>query len=308
MSLKSITTENSPCRLCGLNQFKAFLEKQVTANKEKYSLIQCKKCSFVSVYPIPGDETLAVYYDSNYWEGQQAEKSSYMHLLFSIRARSILNKLKKYLPSKGRILDWGAGDGAWVRLLRRHGFDAWGIDPFSIPQKTDFLIPGTLNSAEFPDSYFDAVTCFHVLEHVKNPLNEVKEALRILRPGGIMIVEIPNIASWGFSLFKMNWQPLQIPTHVNHFSPETLQKAFQLAGNVEMLELSHFSAKTSPAAVVLSFFPGLTPQNVRKKMDGKYPFHYKTTYLALQMIALPYIVPGVLAQRGCIIRSYLRKR
>ncbi|MBL6995925.1 class I SAM-dependent methyltransferase [Desulfobacula sp.] len=277
-------------------------------NQEPYSLIQCKKCSFVSVHPLPDDESLKLLYDSNYWEGQQIEESPYMQLFFSFRVRSILNKIKNHIPPKGSILDLGAGDGAWVRLLRRHGFDAWGIDPFSNPDKTDFLIQGTLNSAEFEDEHFDVVTCFHVLEHLEDPLNEVKEALRILRPGGIMIIEVPNINSWGFSFFKMNWQPLHLPAHVNHFTPETLDKVFQMAGNVNLLKLSHFSIKTSPASFVLSLLPGLTPHKVRRKFKGKYPFYFKVAYLIFQMATLPFVALSVLARKGCIIRCYLQKQ
>ncbi len=307
MNLKPAACKNPPCRLCGFNRYEVFLEDAACANEKKYCIIQCKKCAFISVHPLPDHESLKEHYDSSYWKGPQQKESPYMQHFFSFRVKSIVYELTKHISRKGKILDWGAGDGAWVHLLRRKGFDAWGIDPFSIPSKTDYLIQGTLHSAEFGDSSFDAITCFHVLEHLDDPLNELKEALRILKPGGIMIVEVPNISSWGFSLFKKNWQPLHIPAHVNHFTPETLRQVFQTAGDVNLLKLSHFSAKASPAAFVLSFLPGLTPQNVRRKFDGKYPFHYKTAYLALQMVSLPYIVPGILAQRGCIIRGYFRK-
>jgi len=306
--LNSIATENPPCRLCGFNQFEALLQEQAIANKAKYSLLQCKKCSFVSTSPLPGDEILNIHYDSNYWKGQHDEVPLYLQLFFSLRVRSILCELKKHTLPKGKILDWGSGDGAWVRLLRRKGFDAWGIDPFSNPEKTDCLIQGTLNSAKFEDRHFDAVICFHVLEHLEDPLNEVKEAVRILRPGGIMIIEVPNINSWGFSLFKMNWQPLHLPAHVNHFTPETLEKVFQMADNVNLLKLSHFSVKASPASFVLSLLPGLTPQNVRRKFKGKYPFYFKVAYLIFQVAILPLVALSVLARKGCIIRCYLQKQ
>jgi len=306
--IESMTYENPACRLCGFNQYIALTEEEIIANGKKYSLIQCQKCSFISVHPLPDYESLREQYDSGYWERQHDEKPLHLQLLFSLRVRSILYELKKHVSPKGKILDWGAGDGAWVRLLRREGFDTWGIDPFSIPSKTDYLIQGTLHSAEFADSSFDAITCFHVLEHLDNPLNEIKEALRILQPGGIIIVEVPNISSLGFALFKTSWQPLHIPAHVNHFTPETLQKVFQKAGDADLLKLSHFSAKASPAAFALSCLPGLTPHKVRRKFKGKYPFHYKVAYLNLQMAAFPFILLSVLAGKGCIIRCYFRKR
>jgi 2-polyprenyl-3-methyl-5-hydroxy-6-metoxy-1,4-benzoquinol methylase len=304
--LKSTVEKNPVCRLCGFNQYDTLI-KQIVSNGKKYSLIRCKNCSFVSVNPLPDAESLKFYYDTNYWKGRPSETSPLVQYFYAFRVRPILSMLKKYVPPKGRILDWGAGEGAWVNLLRREGFDAWGIDPFSIPEKTDFMIQGALSSVEFADNYFDAITCFHVLEHLENPLSEVRNALRILRPGGIIIIEVPNISSLGFALFKQNWQPLQIPIHVNHFTPETLKKVFKISGEAHLLKISQFSLKASPAACVLSLLPVFTPQKIRNRFNGNYPFHLEIIYLALQIMMLLFVIPSTWAKKGCIIQAFLKK-
>lgn len=306
--MKSKVEIYPPCRMCGDSRYKILLCEKKAETKEKFSLIQCKKCTFISTYPILNEETLKSHYYPNYWESVRKNKSFFTKAFLSLRLSLILYELKQYVPTRGRILDWGAGDGAWVRLLRKNGFDAWGVDMFSNPEHSNFLLKGSLHSVKFEDNYFDAITCLHVLEHLKNPINGITEALRILKPGGIMIVEVPNINSLGFYIFGVKWQPLQLPTHFNHFTTETLSKCLKIGEQTDLIKLSHFSAKASPSAFVLSIFPKMSPKHLRNKLNGTYPLYYKLIYLILQITALPFVLGGILTQKGCIIRGYFRKR
>lgn len=292
------------CRLCGKEDDCII---PLNSNREVpcgHRLFRCENCGFVRLYPLPGDDDLRPYYFDNYWSIETTDRGL-MAFLYALRSRGIRRELQQALPPKAKILDWGAGDGAWVNLLRRYGFEAWGFDPFSDPGHADFIIKGGPDALNFQDNYFDAITCFHVLEHLPEPLDSLNQVLRLLKPGGLIIIEVPNIASWGFTIFKHRWQPLQLPTHLNHFSPGTLRDALEKTG-CTTLKIVNYSSKASKAAVVLSLFPGMTPKIVREKYHGRYPLPMKILYLLLQFLAYPYVWVSVIAGKGCIIRGYFK--
>ena len=163
-------------------------------------------------------------------------------------------------------------------------------------------------NSHFSKEYFEAITCFNVLEHLINPEKALYRAVELLKPGGIIIIEVPNIDSWGFRIFRKRWQLLQIPTHVNHFSKESISRLFSRANNMKVVDVSTFSLRICPAAFVLSLIPALTPKIIRRRHNGTYPFMHKIVYVLLQLIALPFVYVSYLIGRGCVIRAVFQKK
>jgi len=295
------------CRLCDSERLSVILSQNSGDLGEKFSLIKCEDCNFVSVYPLPSDVQLSLYYDKHYWQGETGKKGFLLDTLFKLRMLGVVRKIRGYIPQNGRILDWGCGDGSLVELLGSYGFICFGIDKYIASSKGNIISNKSIEESPFPNDYFDAITCFHLLEHIKDPLKSVRKAVDLLRPGGVLIVEVPNIDSIGFQVFKEKWQPLEIPTHVNHFAPEALSKLFDFVGGARILEIETFSHRVSPSAVVLSLFPSLSPRRVRKAALGKYPVAHMVVYLLLQTLAYPCGLLESLFGRGAVIRIYARK-
>jgi len=273
-----------------------------------YALRQCRDCSFVTLYPLASEEILRHCYDAGYWQQPVESPFNLVSLFLSLRMRGILAELRRFLPEKARVLDWGAGDGSWLRLVRKAGFEAWGFDRYAASPYDRYVSNATIETVDFPEEYFDAITCFHVLEHLHNPVEDLRKALKILKPAGLIIAEVPNVDSWGFKLFKRRWQPLQIPSHLNYFNPETLVRVFKVAGGAEVVKLSYFSHRASPAALALSLLPSLDPRSVRQRTKGCYPFLYRVLYLIVQIIFYPAAILAGAAGKGSIIRIYIRKK
>jgi SAM-dependent methyltransferase len=84
------------------------------------------------------------------------------------------------------------------------------------------IVPGTLEAVAYPAAFFDAVTMWDVLEHLHDPSATLREIHRILKPGGILVVRVPNLASWDATLFGRYWAGLDAPRHLYVFSPTTL--------------------------------------------------------------------------------------
>ena len=296
------------CRLCNSSVPATILSDFKTRMGEIYSLKQCSACSFVSTDPLPSAEELKRYYDQDYWQPGKGRTDSLLKLLYKFRMSGIISDLKKLVPQKGRILDWGAGDGRLVRHLEEEGFVGFGIDIYSANLNQNNLFSATIEDAPFKNEFFDAITCFHVLEHIDRPIPSIKRAFQLLRPGGILVLEVPNIASTGFQVFKKDWYPLDIPVHLNHFSPRVMQRIFDHIGCSQIIKIDYFSHRHSPSSLVLSLIPALSPPKVRARNAGRFPLSVMILYLLLQLSAYPLSLIEALVHRGEVFRMYVRKK
>ena len=296
------------CRLCGNGTLSPFLPDLRSEGHETYSLRRCRRCSFVTLAPIPDDVALRRYYDLHYWNQEAGPESRQMDLLFSLRMGHIVRELKSILPPGSRLLDWGTGDGSLVRLFVENGLDAYGIDSYSRSPDGKRVFRSALEDAPFEADYFDCITCFHVLEHLADPVGSVKAAFNLLKPGGIMVCEVPNISSGQFRLFGRRWQPLEIPFHLNHFNPESLSRLFAERVHGIVIRRSFFSHRICPSALVLSVLPSLAPRQVRKRYDGRYPLPLKIVYLISQLASYPIVVEEAILRRGAVTRFAVKKR
>ena len=134
-----------------------------------------------------------------------------------------------YVPAKqgGYLLDIGCGNGSSMLTMQARGWEVTGIDfdETAVAQAKNNGLDastGDLFSVQYEDNYFDAIMMNHVIEHVSNPQELIKECLRILKPGGKLVALTPNITSKGHREFKEDWRGLEIPRHLQIFSPASL--------------------------------------------------------------------------------------
>ncbi len=139
-------------------------------------------------------------------------------------------------PPQGKLLDVGCGNGNFLSIMQKLGWEVWGVEPdpqaAKIAQELlrDTIIIGTLEPAGFPDNSFDVITAVHVLEHLHQPLGFLQESLRVLKPGGRLIIITPNTNSLGHRLFGKFWKALEVPRHLFLFTPALLGACLEKAG------------------------------------------------------------------------------
>lgn len=138
------------------------------------------------------------------------------------------------LPN-GRVLDVGCGSGALVERLGNLGWHAEGVDldeqAIRAARTSNLTVRlGTLEEQRYLDGGFDAVTMSHVIEHVHDPLQLLRECRRILKPGGRLVVVTPNISSLGHRYFGASWLGLDPPRHLHIFTPSSLAELAKGAG------------------------------------------------------------------------------
>jgi SAM-dependent methyltransferase len=136
---------------------------------------------------------------------------------------------------QGRLLDVGCGVGSALWRLRSYGWDVQGLElddaAAAVGRERGLPIAtGSLEDCDLVAGSFDVVRMSHVLEHACSPLATLKAAHRLLRPGGSLLMMLPNIGSFGLRRFGTNWFPLELPRHLWHFTPSTLGRLCAAAG------------------------------------------------------------------------------
>ena len=148
-----------------------------------------------------------------------------------LRQREAVTRSVK--PS-GRLLDFGCGNGAFARWMAEHGYDAVGLEPFSLGEPVTAgrltLLRAPLEDAEGALGDFDVITLWHVLEHLRDPVQVLERLRRHLKPDGVLLVSVPNFRSWQGELFRGRWFHLDPPRHLIHFDPDTLRECLRRAG------------------------------------------------------------------------------
>ncbi len=151
-----------------------------------------------------------------------------------------------YIPyiENGKLLDLGCGNGSSMLVMQNLGWTVEGVDfdekavSCAIEAGLNASI-GDLFDKKYADNSFDAVMMNHVIEHLPNPDSYLKECLRILKPGGFLTALTPNADSLGHKLYKSSWRGLEIPRHLQIFTPRSLSL---LANRVGFTKAEGFSS------------------------------------------------------------------
>jgi SAM-dependent methyltransferase len=135
----------------------------------------------------------------------------------------------------GRLLDAGCGNGSYVAAMRALGWDALGLEPaLEAALLGERVVVGRIERAPLAGASCDVITLWHVLEHTASPAAALAEARRLLRAGGALLLEVPDIGSFQARLFGRRWLHLDPPRHRYHFTRRTLRAYLQRAGFIEI--------------------------------------------------------------------------
>ncbi len=277
------------CPICGSENISEFLKtKDYFFTKEDYSLFKCRNCEIVFTNKRPDDNDLWKYYKTENYLSHNAESINPVAVLYRFARNINIDKkyrlVLKYI-NKGKILDIGCGTGELLKKFKNNGWDAIGIEPDSDARefaKTKNKIEVfDLNELEkFGDKKFDVISMWHVLEHVPNPNQRIDIIKKILKPGGIIIIAVPNIESKDFLHYKKFWAGLDVPRHLYHFSSKSISNLIrkynlkiieEVPMKFDSLYVSWLSEKYKGKAFPL--FKGIVKGitfNLKAKSDGQY--------------------------------------
>ncbi|MBI4834625.1 MAG: class I SAM-dependent methyltransferase [Planctomycetes bacterium] len=216
------------CALCGADKAEAVY----TISDLK--VVRCLKCGLVYTNPRLSDDERARLYSEDYFRNQSSpDVPSFDYIqnkeLFYADAQRRLRGIMKFKRS-GKILEIGCATGGFLDVAREYGWEPYGVE--ISPWASDYarnklglnVVTGNLEDASFPDSFFDVIAMYHVLEHLPLPKQAIQKAARLLKADGLLVITVPDINSGNARRMKERWVNLVPKIHLYHFSKETLTK------------------------------------------------------------------------------------
>jgi SAM-dependent methyltransferase len=184
--------------------------------------VRCPACGSETTDPMPSEADLAEAYGS--WYRPDAGRFSGLGDRLLHRLRGTAARRLDAIAPPGPILDVGAGDGALLDALGRRGRRAVGLERES--DREDVL---AADISEVEGEYA-AVVFWHSLEHLPAPAEAVEHARRLLAPGGVVVIAVPNIDSLQARAFGDRWLALDLPRHLVHLSKRALVSGLERRG------------------------------------------------------------------------------
>ena len=199
-----------------------------------FEIWHCDDCSLRFTQHAPGATAIGRYYQSaNYVSHSDTEKGLINRLYHLVRNYTLTGKRKLLLKVTGKetgsLLDVGAGTGAFANTMKLAGWNVTGLEPDETARQnanTKYGLtlqpPGNLFTLEV--AQFDAITMWHVLEHVHDLHAYLEQFHQILKPGGRLVIAVPNYTSYDAKVYKQYWAAYDVPRHLYHFSPKSMEQ------------------------------------------------------------------------------------
>ena len=279
----------------------------VTEYKAQYW--SCRSCELKFVHPMPERNVVAEFYPNGYW--QEHEKvgtlSRLEHFYTQIMLRRDLLQWIKNAIQPGQsdmtFLDIGCSRGDLLAEARVLGLQVYGIESderaIAYARRTYHLdiMQGDVETWT-PNETYGIISAFHVLEHLRNPLDFLTKVHRALPAGGRLVLRVPNIASVQAHLMGSKWKGLEIPRHLFHYSPKSLAHLLSTAG-FKIHEWSTWSLRDGPPALTSSLCQRGEPtwQLIKKRPS----LFWKLVYLKLNwFLTIPELLAAVRGKGGMI--------
>ncbi len=226
------------CKASALTE--VFTVEDYAVSHERFPIIECNECGLRFTDLVPCETVIGRYYQSTDYVSHSDTKKGIINRLYHI-ARSFtlqqkLNLVRKVTgKSVGMHLDVGSGIGAFVHKMERGGWSTIGVEP---DEKARTIAAKKYNADVFPAEHFftlpagtyDAITMWHVLEHVHQLDKYILQAKSLLSKGGKLIFAVPNYTSKDAGVYKTEWAAYDVPRHLYHFSPESMRRLMKRHG------------------------------------------------------------------------------
>ena len=231
----------SHCPVCGSTGLRNVLTaKDHTVSGKAFQIIECDECTLRFTQDAPNPGSISSYYKAeDYISHTDTSKGLINRVYKIVRKRTLTGKRKLIERStglkKGNVLDVGSGTGSFVNELKQNDWNAVGLEPDNDARKVAKQLYGIelSDAAVFytlkPES-FDAISLWHVLEHVHDPDGYVGQLRTLLNRHGKLFVAVPNYTSLDAAIYGEYWAAYDVPRHLYHFSPASIKQLMEKNG------------------------------------------------------------------------------
>ena len=255
-----------------------------TVSKESYEVMINEDYNMLVTSPVPNN--LEKYYASEDYISHTDSKTSLFDKTYQFVKNYTLKKKLKLINSFNTedklILDVGAGTGDFLKVCENGGWKITGVEPSEKARvfAKDKNIHLLENLSKIENKQFDVITLWHVLEHIPNLTEYIKQLKLLLKPNGVLIIAVPNYKSFDAKHYKEFWAAYDVPRHLWHFSKTSISKIFSLFEmKVEKTLPMKFDSfyvsllsekyKTKKSRPIQAFLTGLK-SNIKASRSGEY--------------------------------------
>jgi len=307
----SASGPGSGCPLCNSPGEFSYRGRDLLFDRtEMYQYMQCSQCAAVYQDPMPTPGEISGFYPEDYSVYRKIRhpkhysstklavlhsKYGYKHIRvpFVFRMMAPVLSVFRYRESisfvpDGSALDIGCGNGKFMQAMNSLGWQFEGVEfnPVAVDVCREAglkVFHGDLQAAAYEDNSFDLITARHVIEHIPDPENFVREIALILKKGGRMVIQTPNSKALGRRWFGINWYANDVPRHLVLFN----------TGNLNMLAERHglrrIKVKTSTTPkIILNSLDYLTGRRDNPSRKSR----------ILRLLARPYVMSAAISGRG----------
>jgi len=261
-----ITTEK--CNICENKKFINFLKlKDYFLSDETFNIVQCNICGYKFTNPYPEDDIIGRYYKSDdYVSHSETKKGMFFKIYHLVKKRALSNKLKlvSLYSDKGTILDYGCATGDFLGVCKKHNWQCFGVEPDEktrtyAKKKHNIEISSLSELINFESSFFDIITLWHVLEHIPDLNEKLKQFHRILKDNAQLIIAVPNCDSFDAKYYGKHWAAYDVPRHLHHFNHTTINL---------LLEKNNFKVIDKKPMFFDSFYVSILSEKYKRNSLG----------------------------------------
>jgi 2-polyprenyl-3-methyl-5-hydroxy-6-metoxy-1,4-benzoquinol methylase len=228
----TITYTNCPS--CGGENISEVLTcEDYTVSHETFSIWHCQTCTLRFTQNVPDAESIGPYYQSDAYISHSETGKGLINKLYKIARRYTLGSKRNFVQSQtnllsGKLLDVGCGTGAFLREMSDAGWSVNGLEPdagarakakelYNVhPQPSGDLF-------KLAPDFFEAITMWHVLEHVHDLHGYMQQLKKLLTTNGKLFIAVPNYTSTDATYYQQYWAAYDVPRHLYHFSPKSIK-------------------------------------------------------------------------------------
>jgi len=275
------------CPVCDGSNFSPYKEvKDHLLSHETFKLLQCNHCKLVVTSPYPSGSDMLKYYESSNYISHSADEFKIKDLPYSIARKYMLRQkrrwIEEYVDHPGTLLDYGCGVGTFLTHMQSNQWQVWGIEPNRKAREfANTLVHNRVYNHldELPEKKFQVITLWHVLEHIES-INSVLQSLNyLLAKQGILMVAVPNYASYDAHYYQEHWAAYDVPRHLFHFTPETMLELAKkhrlhlvktIPLKLDAIYISLLSEKYRNGHAINGIFQGIKSNLLAKENRGNY--------------------------------------
>jgi len=230
--MANINIQNCPA-CSSTNHHKVMTAEDYLVSDESFEIIECNDCSLRFTTPIPDENKISSYYESDKYISHVKRVTTIFDLVYKIVRKITLRSKYKFVEriaykKRGTLLDIGCGTGDFLKMMKQSDWDVTGVEVNDAARQiaennTSSVL---LNQTEFFESKqkFDVITLWHSLEHLHELKKYLDKISNSLNANGIVIIAVPNYNSYDSEYYKQVWAAYDVPRHLYHFSFDAILK------------------------------------------------------------------------------------